>query len=90
MTDITMTSGVKMNCILYVYKDWTESGRPDWKLIYARPGDDSFCGAYGECSRPYFRTMREAIANGERMFKETATKWNGLGWDFPAPRKDKA
>ena len=68
---------------LYVYRQWTSEANGAWRLLWAQRGADSFCHAEGECSARYFRTMRDAIAYGEKRYQETARKWKGLGYDFP-------
>ena len=57
-------------------------GGATWRLLWAHPGADSFCYAEGECSARYFPTMRAARAYGEQHYGETATKWQGLGYEF--------
>lgn len=57
-------------------------GGSEWRLVWAVPGSDSFCYAEGECSAKYFRTMRQAIAYGQRRYGETARKWRGIGYPF--------
>lgn len=66
---------------LYVYRVPFTSGYGAWRLLWAAPGDDSFVHAEGECSAKLFRTMRECIAYGQRVYGEKATKWR-FGDDF--------
>lgn len=58
--------------------------RQPWRLVWARPGADSYVCAEGECSARYFETLSEARAYGKRRYGETATRWV-WGEDFPAP-----
>lgn len=60
---------------LYVFKDSLPNGRDHWRLIWARPGADSFVDAFGACSAPIFRTMREAVAYGVKHFQAPVSKW---------------
>ena len=66
---------------LYVYRDWASEHNGAWRLIWACPGSDCFVGAMGACSERLFKRMRDAIAYGERQYKERATKWT-FGEDF--------
>ena len=57
---------------LYVQRDIMH---PEvWRLCWSVPGEGTYVNAEGECSAIYYRTMREAIAAGERRFAERAIK----------------
>jgi hypothetical protein len=60
--------------ILYAHHDTMDPKL--WVLSWSHPGWSSSVGAEGECSRRYFRTMREAVAFGERAYGERATRAN--------------
>jgi len=57
---------------LYVMRDIMQPKA--WRLCWSTPGADSYCMAEGECSAIYHRTMRAAIAYGERRYGEKATR----------------
>lgn len=45
-----------------------------WRLCWSTPDSDSYVMAEGECSAIYHRTMRAAIAYGERHYGERARR----------------
>lgn len=65
---------------LYVGRQWTNEANGAWRLMWARPGADSFCYAEGECSARHFKLMRDAIAHGRRAYGEAATIYRGGGF----------
>ena len=59
---------------LVVYRDWIESNGA-WRLFWLNPG--TTCGVQEQSTvtgQPFFRTMRAAIAQGERRYGLTARK----------------
>lgn len=64
---------------LYVMRDTMTNA---WRLYWAIPGEFICVGAEGECSKRLFDRRRDAIAYGERAYKETAMPWRDR---FPAP-----
>jgi len=59
------------NAVLKVRKD---TMNPDYWCLLWDDGGVSFTWAEGECSKTYYRTMRDAIAGGESRFGERAVK----------------
>lgn len=76
------------NC-LYVTRDETTSGRGQWWCVWAIPGDHTFVGAEGYCSRRMFRTRREATAYGARHFGGVPTYWSTSALNAPQPATEK-
>ena len=70
-----------MNLVkLYVYRDWNSEHNGAWRLMFGAADAATYTNAEGECSAKLFRTMREAVAHGQRRYSETATKWRGIGF----------
>lgn len=57
---------------LYVKRDCFTG---PWRLAWMVPGADTYSYAEGECSKRLFRTRRGAIAYGQRVYGETAARW---------------
>ena len=63
-------------CSLFVHRAMMAPASTPWRLLRAESAEsDSFVHAEGECSAKCFRTMREAIAYGQRAYGETATRF---------------
>jgi len=59
---------------LYVQKDWIGSNG-QWRLVWSKPDDDSLMPDESSVTgRPYFRTMKEAVAYGEYKYGIRAKK----------------
>lgn len=64
---------------LFVYRDFIHSKKGYWRLWYEdmEDGEPTGLGVHADSEvtgQPWFRTMREAIAHGERQHGETATR----------------
>lgn len=47
-----------------------------WRLLWAESVNaDTFIHAEGECSAKHFKTMREAVAYGKRVYGEVASRF---------------
>ncbi len=63
-------------CSLFVHRAMMAPASAPWRLLWAESAEsDTFVHAEGECSAKCFRTMREAIAYGQRAYGETAARF---------------
>jgi hypothetical protein len=72
---IYLSNGHQYSATLRVYRDWTNSNG-QWRLFWEDPAREG-CGVDEQSTvtgQPFFRTMREAIAHGQRRYNITATK----------------
>lgn len=72
---VNLSNGDSYAARLEVWDD-LHNEKPGWyRLFWARPGESTGTPAIGYCSPGgSYRTIREAIADGERLFKETAVR----------------
>lgn len=69
--------GNPLVCSLFVHRAISAPLSAPWRLLWAESVDsDTYTHAEGECSAKCFRTMREAIAYGQRAYGETATRFS--------------
>jgi hypothetical protein len=71
---IHLSDGTKYDALLVVYRDYIESNGK-WRLFWENPGTS--CGVYEQSTvtgQPFFRTMRDAVAYGERRYGMKAVK----------------
>jgi hypothetical protein len=74
MTHIHLSDGTKYDAVLVVFQDYIESNGK-WRLFWENPGTS--CGVYEQSTvtgQPFFRTMRDAVAYGERRYGMKAVK----------------
>lgn len=73
---VHLSNGATLQCSLFVHKAIAAPLSQPWRLLWAESVDaSSYVHAEGDCSAKYFRTMREAIAYGGRVYGETATRF---------------
>ncbi len=63
-------------CKLFVHRAISAPLSAPWRLLWAESRDsDTYVHAEGECSARYFRTMKAAIAYGQKAYGETAERF---------------
>jgi hypothetical protein len=71
---IHLSDGTKYDAVLVVFRDYIESNGK-WRLFWENPGTS--CGVNEQSTvtgQPFFRTMRDAMAYGERRYGMKAVK----------------
>lgn len=71
---VNLSDNTSYKADLVVYRDFIESVG-EWRLFWVNPGTS--CGVQEQSTvtgQPFFRTMREAVAHGERRYGITAKR----------------
>lgn len=79
---INLSDGSSYSAELVVYRDFIESNG-QWRLFWQNPGTS--CGVHEQSTvtgRPFFHTMRDAIAHGERLHQIRAIRGHGFAGDI--------
>lgn len=75
MQTIRLSNGATPVCRLEVWDDLNSEKPGRYRLFWVAPGKTTGVPAVGYCSPGgSYRTIREAIADGERRFGETAVR----------------
>jgi hypothetical protein len=72
---INLSNGHSYVARLVVLRDHTTEGRGRWRLFWNEPGTSR--GVYEQSTvtgQPFFRTMRDAVAYGQKRYGETAVR----------------
>lgn len=70
----TATAGLQPDMAAHLYVMRDTMCPKFWRLCWKRDGSSLYVMAEGECSARYHRTMRDAIAYGQRTYGETAQR----------------
>jgi hypothetical protein len=73
---INLSDGTSFDGILIVVNEYARgaSERRRYRLYWENPGTSYAMPAYGLCSEPFFRSERDAIAQGEKDFGQRAIR----------------
>jgi hypothetical protein len=79
---INLSDNTSYNAELVAYRDYIEASGA-WRLFWQNPGTS--CGVHEQSTvtgQPFFRTMRDAVAHGERRYRITAKRGHGFAGDI--------